>query len=172
MAAWTNISASKFDTGEPILGSTHLQMSNNITALAEGASGAPTIMYSALQTFPTIAPAGTDTSWNTLDLEGLRAMSFSVWADNNGAGAWSASLQFSDDGGSTWSSTISIASVDGSTQQDFRSYQAMLDYGIIMRTDGSAVHLTGKTNIDTLRVRRDSSDTDGVLYFSITGACA
>jgi hypothetical protein len=49
MANWTDIPDDVFDVDEPVVGATHLAILKNITALAEGAAGAPRINGKAIQ---------------------------------------------------------------------------------------------------------------------------
>jgi hypothetical protein len=48
MADWTNIPDATFDPDRPVLGSTHLAIVKNFTALAEGATGAPRVETAAI----------------------------------------------------------------------------------------------------------------------------
>jgi hypothetical protein len=51
MANWTDIPDDVFDVDEPVVGATHLAILKNITALAEGAAGAPKITPFAVNRF-------------------------------------------------------------------------------------------------------------------------
>lgn len=48
MSDWTTIPADTFETDRPVLGSTHLAIVENFSAMAEGAPGAPKVLGRAL----------------------------------------------------------------------------------------------------------------------------
>jgi hypothetical protein len=58
MADWTNIPDATFNQDRPVLGSTHLAIVRNFTALANGASGAPRVQDASLSS--TVTNAGRD----------------------------------------------------------------------------------------------------------------
>ena len=61
MAVWTSLADALFDTGKPGNGSIFKELRDNITALSEGASGAPKIQTAAYDTGSVDAAAlGTD----------------------------------------------------------------------------------------------------------------
>ena len=98
MADWTVIPATVFEQDKPVLASTHLAISANITAAFEGATGGPKLADAALDT--TVTNAGRDWAMNR------------IAAGNAGAvGAYVLATDESDAGGG-WNSSIAGSNLD------------------------------------------------------------
>ena len=122
MTTYRTIASTETDADSPVTVQLMTALSDNPTAIAEGASGAPRVKPQALDIRNAQATDSTLTATNLADLSYVMITGF-IAKNHNGDGSTGMNVSYalSTDGGSNWGSSVGIlshkvTSIDGTTR--------------------------------------------------------
>lgn len=127
MTAWTTLSNTAVGVGGIPSGATVTALRDNISAVAEGSSGAPKVMPPALDLF--LGGGAINSTGTTFTGINCLALMLMFGSTQSVATSYSMQVRFSNDGGSTFGAWQSIWTPGGATSTTYSSALVYLDIG-------------------------------------------
>lgn len=164
MATWRTIASTEVDADSPVTATLMSALSNNPTAIAEGASGAPKIAMKIAQ--------GTGATIDFTSLSTFNGIWLEFYATDSGGSGANITVALSDDGGSTFSAAATVAVIpsggtwlQGSVFVEFSTGWSNSAYG--GATAASTANPTVTTPAGTVDALRLSSSATGTVYLAV-----